>query len=88
MEVLVTATYDRAILLTEITRVVMTHHLKVPDGELDIISRVQSVILIECEAEPQSQGATCQSSGSVTPLPALTQTWRLFALLCGRGLNC
>ena len=39
IDAVVTATYDRAILLTEVTRVVMTHHLKVPDGELDIISR-------------------------------------------------
>ena len=56
IEVLVTATYDRAILLTEITRVVMTHHLKVPDEELDIISRVQAVILTECETEASVTG--------------------------------
>jgi len=56
IEALVTATYDRAILITEVTRVVMTHHLKVPDEELDIISRVQAVILTECETEASVTG--------------------------------
>ena len=53
---LVTATYDRAILLTEIANVVLTHHLRVPDAELNIISRIKAFIIEECESEMSTTG--------------------------------
>ena len=53
---LVTATYDRAILLTEIANVVLTHHLRVPDAELNTISRIKAFIIEECESEMSTTG--------------------------------
>jgi len=53
---LVTATYDRAILLTEIAGGVLTNHLNVPDAELNIVTRINAVIIEECEGEMSTTG--------------------------------
>ena len=56
IESLVTATYDRAILLTEIAGSVLTNHLNVPDAEINMVTRISAVIVVECEGEMSTTG--------------------------------
>ena len=56
IESLVTATYDRAILLTEIASGVLTNHLNVPDAEMNLVTRISAVIVVECEDEMSTTG--------------------------------
>jgi len=56
IESLVTATYDRAILLTEIASGVLTNHLNVPDAEMNMVTRISAVIVVECEDEMSTTG--------------------------------
>jgi len=51
IEALVAATFNRAVLLPEITHAVLIAHLKVPKSEVDLIASISADITMNCEDE-------------------------------------
>jgi len=51
VEVLVAATFNRAVLLPEITHSVLISHLKVPQSEVALIAGISADITVDCEGE-------------------------------------
>ena len=51
VEALVAATFNRAILLPEITHTVLISHFKLAQSEVDLVAGISADLLVECEGE-------------------------------------